>query len=230
MVKLINKIILIIAFSFIITNNVNCQDKIDSLVYFSIESNIDSIKKVRKLLLDELRSQNKNIQLVASLQDYLNNTIDGKLSNQENFLLYIYTEKWDSVLSTISKMEYPYKIDRFSLQGEDVWIWGEHASNCTILIYLIKKSKFINNQAYINISNAALSEEQKDFLKIFLPNYFGYNFTQNNIKVKIAYKYFNKKYPESWYLKYISPAINVEKTKNKVRIFGKNKQFIKIKH
>jgi hypothetical protein len=205
MVKLIKQIIILFISNFIMTNSYNCQIQIDTLIYSSkekhIDSKIDTINRYRTLLFDEIRSQNKNIQLVANYQNYLNNIIDNGLPNEENFLLYIYTQKWDSVLNIISKMDYPYKVNNISLKGEDIWICGDY--NCNYII-LIKKSKFVNNQVYIDILNSAISEEQKDFLIIFIPNYFGNKITQNNIKIKTAFKIFKNQYPQSQYIKYIN--------------------------
>jgi len=208
MIKVIKIAISLFVFCIIVINNINCQSKVDSIIQSQPLVKIDQINRARVLLRDEVFSGNKDIQLIISIQSYLNNHTNANyegLSLEENFLLYIYTQKWDSVLNIISKMNYtdriPYRTYQFSLMGEDIVLTYEIGRYS---IFFIEKSKIINKQLYIDISNSTLSEEQKAFLKIFIPNYWGLKFTQNKISIKNAYDVFKEKYPESQYIEYIN--------------------------
>ncbi len=175
---------------------------------YPLYSKEDNIAKIHDSIFLGIYKQNLDKQLIAALQDSLNHITDDDvkcilLSNQENILLYIYLNKWDSVLNAITKLEYPYKIDEFSFGEESEYVWiGMVRRNLHFVI--IKKQKFMNDEIYRDISNASLSKEQRDFLMLFIPSYFGHNYTPDNIKVKTAYKNFKKKYPESKYSKYIT--------------------------
>ena len=73
------------------------QNNVDSIIQNEPLAKIDKINRARVLLFDEICSQSKEIELIANIQDYLNDITNDNnvkyigLSNKENFLLYIYT-------------------------------------------------------------------------------------------------------------------------------------------
>jgi hypothetical protein len=201
------KVISIFIFCIIVTNNINSQNKLDSIFQSQPLTKIDQINRTRVLLRNEIFFGNKDFGLITAYQNYLNSLADANyngLSVEENFLLYIYIQEWNSVLNIIPEMNYttkiPYRTSQLSLMGKNIFLDYE-IGRCSF--FLIEKSKILNKQLYINISNSTLSEEQKDFLTIFIPNYWGYKYTQNKISIKTAYDVFKKKYPESQYVEYI---------------------------
>jgi len=220
MIKVNNTVISLIFWGIIIINNIYCQVNIDSILQSQPLTKIDQINISRVLLHDEVFSGNKNLGLITAYQNYLNSFTDANykgLSIEENFLLYIYTQKWDSVLNIIPKMNYtdriPYRTYQLSLIGDNICLTYE-IGRCSI--FFIEKSKIINKQLFVDISNSTLSEEQKDFLAIFIPNYWGYKFTQNKAKITTAYETFKQKYPESQYVEYIRFE-TCDKTPSKIK-------------
>lgn len=174
----------------------------------------DTIINYRVLLFDEMQTQNPDSKKIALLQRKLNSISDSNFRNcldeEENLILFIYQQKWDSVLSIISCMHYPYKINMLSIDVEYVYV-SKYRDNGFVPL---NKSLFVNNKILTSISNSFLIEEQKDFLTLFIHSYFGYKNIQGNINIKSAFRKFKKKYPDSRYLKYIIIDNNIYKHKN----------------
>lgn len=200
-----NKKIFSIIFCFLSFNILFSQNYIDSIVASMPLTKIDKINRARDLLYEQIFIvKNKDIQFIKKIQNYLNNINDSScigISFYENLLLYVYIRDWDNVLNTISKMTAPYKINHLSFHGEMIFLQKQRRTSA---FFTISKSQVVNKQFYVDISNSDLSKEQKEFIGIFIPKYLGCKFTQNNIKIKSAYKSFKKKYPKSQYLKYIN--------------------------
>jgi hypothetical protein len=194
-----NKLIFTIFLSFWF-NSLFSQVNVDSLVKSQPLIKIDKINRARVLLWEEVSSQNKNIEFIASLQNYLNKFTDGTyvaLDDEEKFLLFAYTQQWDSVLSAILKMKHPYQIHEFHFEGEDFFFSPELGST---RVCIIKKSEIIDNMPFAKLAKSDFSEEEKDFIKLFVPKYLGYKRKQ----YKSKHKDFVVKYPTSKYLKYIN--------------------------
>ena len=219
------KIIIFSLLYWIITTNVYCQviiniDPVNNDTLRGIQpkkrnKTYDTIINYRVLLFDELQNQNPNVNKIAILQSKLNsisdsNVSDVLLSEEENLILFIYQQKWDSVLSIISCMHYPYKVDMLSIDGEYVYV-SKYNDN---FFDPLNKSLFVNNKIFTSITNSSLIEEQKYFLTLFIHSYFGYKNIQGNIKVKSAFRKFKKEYSNSRYLKYIIIDNNIYKHKN----------------
>jgi hypothetical protein len=202
----------------IITISVCCQVNIDTTGYIQTEkrNNIyDTIIKNRIVLFDEMQTQNPKVKKIALLQSKLNNISDSAvgdvlLSVEENLMLFIYQHEWDSVLSVISYLRYPYKVNMLSIGVDFVYVSKQGGNGFVPL----NKSLFVNNNIFTSISNSSLLEEQKCFLKLFIHSYFGYKYIQGNIKIKSAYREFEKKYPDSRYSKYILIDNNIYRHRN----------------
>jgi len=218
------KIIFFSLLYWIITTTVYCQviiniDPVNNDTLKGIQpkkrnKTYDTIINYRVLLFDEMQTQNPDSKKIALLQRKLNSISDSNFRNcldeEENLILFIYQQKWDSVLSIISCMHYPYKINMLSIDVEYVYV-SKYRDNGFVPL---NKSLFVNNKILTSISNSFLIEEQKDFLTLFIHSYFGYKNIQGNINIKSAFRKFKKKYPDSRYLKYIIIDNNIYKHKN----------------
>jgi len=201
------KILFLILLFYVCFDCVFSQSNIDSLIKSQPITKIDKINRARNLLYESIK--NKDILLITNLQEYLNNISDANycgLNIDENFLLYIHLEEWNKALNTIVKMPSPRRINNISISGDIIFFQKELGVNT---ISIISKEKIINNSFYDNLLNSNITNEQKDFLKIFLPYYLNNYYIQKNNKmvsfnIKSEYTKFRKKYPDSEYLNYIN--------------------------
>ena len=187
--------------------NTFSQNNIDSSLtnYSIIET--EKYIKANNLLIDAINSKNKNKNLISEIQTYLNenyieNDYFNKLSINENFLIYLYVNNWDSVYKIIDVLNTP-KRRKLKIDVYPNYIYNLH----NILTHKIFVADSMNN--IINeVNNSDLSKEKKDFLKIYIPYYYSnYNiidYTESfSDSLNTKYKDFKNNYSESKYTNYI---------------------------
>jgi len=185
-----HKISILILFLFL---QIVCfSQNIDSLIISRPANENELINIARDLLLQEILSYSPDIQKIIDIQEYINANYYLGLSDDENLMLYYYTQNWDKALMQIIAFNHG--------------LINDNPPNAVRNLFFILYRK-IEETKKIDFCKSNLSQELIDFLILY------YNCKILRIEIRnrkesvnksnYLIKKFKKDYPNSSYLQYL---------------------------